>query len=436
MHGFRGLYRLHCVKCHGADGTGRGVRDSLPRIPDFTDASWQAGRSDAQLLASILDGKGTAMPPVRGKISEEQARGLIAYIKSFAPITGKSSQKRQEGPAQFGERYRRLQEHLDRLQEQFRKISEKSRSSAPTRLPESQQPQGTQPPVPAKGDIPRPVVPAPAQTSAVRELFAKHCVRCHGKEGTGSPARGRLPQIPDFTEASWQARRSDAQLLASILDGKGKGMPPGRGKITEEQARNLMAFVRAFARAEEKSPQEQQREFAPTFPGSGQEEPESPGLAEPGEVQTPRGFSEKLMGWLGRFHPPVVHFPIALLTAAAFAELLRTATGKPGYDAVTRYCVWLGALSGVVAGGLGWFLGGFVLNDASWVMLAHRWLGTSTVSCASLVLILSEISRRSDRYHILMWFRVMLFIVAALVLVTGFFGGAVVYGLDHYTWPQ
>jgi hypothetical protein len=64
------------------------------------------------LLASILDGKGTAMPPVRGKISEEQARGLVAYIKSFAPTAGKSSQKRLEGPASFDERYGRLQEHL------------------------------------------------------------------------------------------------------------------------------------------------------------------------------------------------------------------------------------------------------------------------------------------------------------------------------------
>jgi uncharacterized membrane protein len=148
------------------------------------------------------------------------------------------------------------------------------------------------------------------------------------------------------------------------------------------------------------------------------------------------GFSEKLMGWLGRFHPAVVHFPIALLTAAALAELLRIATGKPAYDAVTRYCVWLGALSGVVAGGLGWFLGGFVLNDASWVMLTHRWLGTSAVSCEGLVLILSEMNRRSNRCRIRMWFRVTLFIVATLVLVTGFFGGAVVYGLDHYSWPR
>jgi hypothetical protein len=65
--------------------------------------------------------------------------------------------------------------------------------------------------------------------------------------------------------------------------------------------------------------------------------------------------------------------------------------------------------------------------------MTHRWLGTSTVACAGLVLVLTEVSRRPDRRRTRMWFRVTLLIVAALVLVTGFFGGAVVSGLDHYT---
>jgi hypothetical protein len=30
----------------------------------------------------------------------------------------------------------------------------------------------------------------------------------------------------------------------------------------------------------------------------------------------------------------------------------------------------------------------------------------------------------------------MLLVLAALVSVTGFFGGAVVFGIDHYTWPR
>ena len=143
-----------------------------------------------------------------------------------------------------------------------------------------------------------------------------------------------------------------------------------------------------------------------------------------------------MIRWLGKFHPPAVHFPIALLTAAAVAEFLRVATGKPAFDAITRYCVWFGTLTAAGAGTLGWFLAGFRLTDASWVMMTHRWLGTSTVASAGLVLVLSELSRRPDRRRTRISFRVALLVVALLVSATGFFGGAVVFGINHHAWPK
>ena len=84
---FPELFQRYCVKCHGADGTGGPARDRLPGLPDFTKAAWQARRSDAQLLVSILDGKGTDMPPWRGKVSDRQARDLVTHVRSFAPAT-------------------------------------------------------------------------------------------------------------------------------------------------------------------------------------------------------------------------------------------------------------------------------------------------------------------------------------------------------------
>ena len=54
--------------------------------------------------------------------------------------------------------------------------------------------------------------------------------------------------------------------------------------------------------------------------------------------------------------------------------------------------VWHLAAAG--AGALGWFLAGFRLTDSSWVLMTHRWLGTSTVACTGLALVLSEASRR------------------------------------------
>jgi uncharacterized membrane protein len=167
-----------------------------------------------------------------------------------------------------------------------------------------------------------------------------------------------------------------------------------------------------------------------------EEKPEDAASSDSAEAPLSSGFVAKLIDWLGRFHPAAVHFPIALLTAAALAELLRLVTGQPAFDAVTRYCLWLGTLTAVAAGVLGWFLGEFRLIDASWLMTAHRWLGTSTVVIAVLVLGLNEWSRRPDHRRLRMCFRAALFGVAGLVLATGFFGGAVVFGLDHYTWPS
>jgi mono/diheme cytochrome c family protein/uncharacterized membrane protein len=422
----RELFRQHCAKCHGADGTGSSGRDRSSEIPDFTEAAWQKRRSDTQLRASILNGKGQEMPRWRGKLDEDQVRDLVAYIRTFASSTarpGSEKPKESTSPRDSEEEFRRLQKELEELKRQFRerskgsadrvspKPSESTPRSAPTKPAESSSHS-----VPAK-----PPAPAAGGAPAARELFRQHCVKCHGADGTGSPARDRQPEIPDFTDAAWQKRRSEARLLASILVGKGEEMPPWRGKISEDQARALVAHVRAFA---------------PTAHQSGQEKPEDSTAAEPAEAKPPGGFFEKLIGWLGRFHPASIHFPIALLTAAAVAELLRLVTRQPAFDAVSRYCVWFGTLTAVVAGILGWFLGGLHLTDASWVLMAHRWLGTCTVGSAGLVLALGEVSCRSDRYRARTWFRVTLLGVAGLALATGFFGGAVVFGLDHYNWPR
>jgi mono/diheme cytochrome c family protein len=74
-------------------------------------------------------------------------------------------------------------------------------------------------------------------TPTARELFGQHRVKCHGADGTGMKARDRLPEIPDFTSASWKAQRTDARLMASVLGGKGEEMPSWRGKLSERQAR-------------------------------------------------------------------------------------------------------------------------------------------------------------------------------------------------------
>jgi uncharacterized membrane protein/mono/diheme cytochrome c family protein len=353
------------------------------------------------------------MPSFRGKISEDQTRELVAHVRRFAPKTHKPGPEKQQdpSPSDFEKEFRSLQKEMDELTRLSRELSE----GKPDR--ERSKPSEFSP----RAVISKPSNLAAAEAPADRELFRQHCVKCHEADGTGSQVRRRRPEIPNLTDTAWHALRSDAQLLASILDGKGKEMPPWRGKLSEEHARGLVAYVRAFA---------------PPTETARQEEQEDPTHDEPEEAKPPEGCFEKLIPWLGRFHQPAVHFPIALLTAAALAELLGLVTGQPAFDAVSRYCIWFGAFSAAGAGVLGWCRADFRLTDVSWIMMTHRWLGTSTVACAAVALVLGEGSRRPGRRRIRMWFRAALLVVAALVLITGFFGGAVVFGLDHYTWPQ
>ncbi len=149
------------------------------------------------------------------------------------------------------------------------------------------------------------------------------------------------------------------------------------------------------------------------------------------DQQTDAGIL-KFIHWLGKFHPDSTHFPIALIIAAGIAEILFVKTGKILFDDARRYCLWFGILSAIGTGTLGWFFGGFELVDEDWLLTTHRWLGTSTVF-SSLLLGIAEWSR--SKYVIRrVWYQIMHIIVILLISATGFFGGAMIYGLNHYAW--
>ena len=84
----RGLFQRLCVSCHGRTGQGDAMGAGLPRPPDFAAADWQSTRSDAQLMSSIREGKGSAMPAFGGKLGDAQVRDVIAYIRSFSRVKG------------------------------------------------------------------------------------------------------------------------------------------------------------------------------------------------------------------------------------------------------------------------------------------------------------------------------------------------------------
>jgi mono/diheme cytochrome c family protein len=113
------LYETRCAKCHDANGTGAGARDTMPEIPDFTSARWHKGRSAAQLRVAILEGKGKRMPAFAGRISAEEAGALVDYLRAFAPAQTTGT---VEPADDFQERFRELHEEFERLRKQFHEL--------------------------------------------------------------------------------------------------------------------------------------------------------------------------------------------------------------------------------------------------------------------------------------------------------------------------
>ena len=76
---------------------------------------------------------------------------------------------------------------------------------------------------------------------------------------------------------------------------------------------------------------------------------------------------------------------------------------------------------------------GASIGADDWILAIHRWIGTGTAALTLLTLLLAARVARADvatRRDVV--YRVFLFLSTALVGVTGFFGGALIYGIDHY----
>lgn len=141
-----------------------------------------------------------------------------------------------------------------------------------------------------------------------------------------------------------------------------------------------------------------------------------------------------VLKWLGRFHPATVHFPIGLLLSAVIAEFLFVITRRKWFDDAGRFCLWVGTIGAVVAATLGWLFGGLHLVDDDWLLTAHRWVGTATAVVALFSLFFSERSQWREPAGGRGRLRLALALIALLVSAAGFLGGAMVYGIDHYSW--
>jgi mono/diheme cytochrome c family protein len=79
------------------------------------------------------------------------------------------------------------------------------------------------------------------------ELFKQYCAKCHGEDGKGQTTKGRFLKARNFTDAEWQADKTNADLIKVVTDGK-DDMPPFGKKLTADQIESLVKNdVRGFA---------------------------------------------------------------------------------------------------------------------------------------------------------------------------------------------
>ena len=83
---------------------------------------------------------------------------------------------------------------------------------------------------------------------AGKGLYERHCVTCHGLGGKGDGIEIVGTEVADLTSAATQ-RKLSMDLLKTIHEGRPeKVMPAWKWRLSEEQSRNVLAYVRTLKR--------------------------------------------------------------------------------------------------------------------------------------------------------------------------------------------
>ncbi|MGB8165890.1 MAG: DUF2231 domain-containing protein [Chthoniobacteraceae bacterium] len=256
----------------------------------------------------------------------------------------------------------------------------------------------------------------------VREIFEAKCLDCHGPELPRPKGKfgyvldlKRIADNPEYVERGNPEKSEIYKMVFNDdMPGEDANVPP----LTAEEKEIVKRWIELNA---------------PPAPATAERTVPTP-VVEEAKVERP--LWQRLVRWLGQFHPVTTHFPVALMMVAVLAEALAWWTRRQSWLETVRFLVIVAALGAVSAGVLGWFNAYFSsYNKATGALLWwHRWLGTGTsvwvLICAGLLIIHKCEEGSKERQQ----FRGALLLGAALVSISGFLGSALIYGLDHYAW--
>jgi uncharacterized membrane protein/mono/diheme cytochrome c family protein len=247
----------------------------------------------------------------------------------------------------------------------------------------------------------------------VRDLFAAKCAACHGQQ-LAKP-KGRFGYVTDLKRVAANPEmvvpgRPDESELLGLIDRD--EMPPKKspaGPLTAEQKE----FVRAWIAA-------------------GAPDAISAAPSPPADEPAPPSPGDRTLRWFGKFHLLALHFPIALVIAAAIAEALNVWRRSAVPSDAGRFCLVLAAVTAVPTAVLGWLHAAAGNGVGSpQLLMAHRWVGTSTAAWLVLTALASwQDARRGTSRRT----RMMLVVGVLLTALTAHLGGLLDRGVDFFDW--
>lgn len=137
-----------------------------------------------------------------------------------------------------------------------------------------------------------------------------------------------------------------------------------------------------------------------------------------------------LIGLLGRLHPIAVHFPIALIIVAGFAELCFARTEKPAFGFTARFMLLVASAFAVAAVLLGFAAasGKTFSPDVRNAFTAHRVLGIVTAGLVVLTAGLAHSAANRGEAWRYGLYRVVLVITLVAVVIAAHTGATLTFG--------
>ncbi|HEX4612428.1 MAG TPA: hypothetical protein VH092_29810 [Urbifossiella sp.] len=259
--------------------------------------------------------------------------------------------------------------------------------------------------------------------AAARAVFAAKCAGCHGPDLPRPQGRfgyvldlGKMAANPEMVVPF---RPAESELW--VLTDRGDMPPPDspHGPLTAAEKDAVRAWIAVGAPAA----------YAPA--------------PDPGAAPAPEPPTEPLSGpppawralrWLGKFHLLLLHFPVALVLAAAAGEVVSLRRGERAASPAVRFCLTFAAITAVPTVALGWVHAAAGSGVGSPQLLAaHRWLGTAAgVWVVGTALWVGWEGRpRAGRRGVRIG---LVFAAVLLVAAVAHLGGLMAHGNDFFDW--